>query len=66
MGCHSLAIYVLHGFFQDYKYYLGQLESGSLLAAAAFLAAFAVAGVCMLIEEMMKNSSWLHKVLFGK
>lgn len=65
-GENSLAIYVLHGFFIDYKEYFLGIDSAVIVGVLAIVLAALVAAVCILISKVIGISSWWKKVLFGK
>ncbi len=65
-GENSLAIYVLHGFFIDYKRYFNMIDSTFLVGAASIALAFLVAAVCIMIAKVIGISLWWRKILFGK
>lgn len=65
-GEDSLAIYVLHGFFIDYKYYFAGIKSATLIAVVSIVSAFIVAVICVAIARIIGISAWWRKILFGK
>lgn len=65
-GENSLAIYVLHGFFIDYKGYFDRIDSVLIAGIAAIALAVLVAAVCTVAAKVIGISSWWRKVLFGK
>ena len=65
-GENSLAIYVLHGFFIDYKGYFDKIDSAFLMGALSIALALLVAAVCIVIAKVIGISTWWRKILFGK
>lgn len=65
-GRNSLAIYVLHAFFMDYKIYLYEIRSVALMLFLAVLAACMVAAVCIGIARFVRISSWWSMLLLGE
>ena len=64
-GQNSLAIYVLHVFFMDYKIYFNGIESAVVVSMLAIAAACAVAAVCIAIARIIENSTWWQLLLLG-
>lgn len=65
-GENSLAIYVLHGFFMDYKIYFHLIDSAVVVGILSVAMAFTVGAVCIVIARVIGISSWWKKILFGR
>lgn len=65
-GRNSLAVYVLHVFFMDYKVYLHEIRSAVVASLLAAAAACGVAVVCIGIARIIGISSWWRLLLFGE
>ena len=65
-GSNSMAIYVIHELLMDYAFYFDRINSASIIAVLSILAAFIVAGVCIVIMRIIELSSWWKIILFGK
>lgn len=66
LGQHSLAIYLLHGYFVDYANFIQRADSGWLSGIFAVIFSVGVAYTCTFIEKIIGTSKYASKILFGK
>lgn len=65
-GQNSLAIYVLHVFFMDYRIYFRGIESAAIVSVLAIAVACIVAGISIIISRIIEISSWWRVLLLGE
>lgn len=65
IGRNSMAIYLLHWPFLDYKALLAGVSSGFIAGVMSILLSFTVAIICIVISSFLRKLPYMGQILFG-